>query len=356
MALPDPAALARELAEFQARAARALAALARDPMPALATSAREVVHAEGPSVLYRYVREGRARVRAPILIVFAMVNRPTVLDLEPDRSLIRRLLALGHDVFLLDWGAAGRGERTLGLDHYVLGVLHRAVLAVTEAAGKPDLLGICQGGTLSLLYASLEPTRLRRLVTMVTPVDFHTPDNLLSSWARGIDVGALAAAFGNVPGAWLNFTFQSLLPFRLTLQKYLALVDDADRPERLATFQRMERWVRDSPDQPGRAFAEFVRWFYQENRLVRGGLALDGRPVDLGRIRIPVLNVIAAADHIVPPSASRVLPSLVGGRCDELVFDTGHIGIYVSGRSQAVPAGISRWLVARGSGRTSAKG
>jgi polyhydroxyalkanoate synthase len=146
------------------------------------------------------------------------------------------------------------------------------------------------------------------------------------------------------------------MPFRLTLQKYLALVDDADRPERLATFLRMEHWVRDSPDQAGRAFAEFVRWFYQENRLVRGGLSLAGRPVDLARIRVPVLNVVAGADHIVPPSASRVLPGLVGGRCDELVFDTGHIGMYVSGRAAEVPAGISRWLSGRGSGRTPAKG
>jgi polyhydroxyalkanoate synthase len=356
MSLPDPAALAREVAEFQARAARALAAIAADPLPAIATAPRDVVQVDGKSTLYRYATAGRARRRTPLLIVFAMVNRPTVLDLEPDRSMIRRLVEFGHDVYLLDWGTPDRADRELGLEHYVLGVLHRAVLAVTKRGGRPDLLGVCQGGTLSLLYAALEPAALRRLVTMVTPVDFQTPDNLLSAWARGIDVEALVAAFGNVPGALLNFTFQSLMPFRLTLQKYLALVDDADRPERLATFLRMERWVRDSPDQAGRAFAEFVRWFYQENRLVRGGLALGGRPVDLGRIRVPVLNVIASADHIVPPAASRALSSRVGGRCDELTFDTGHIGIYVSGRSSEVPAGISRWLSGRGSGRTTAKG
>ena len=356
MSPPDPAALAREIAEFQARAARALASIAANPAPALATAPREAVLRDGKATLYRYAAEGHPRKRTPLLIAFALVNRPTVLDLEPDRSLIRRLVGLGHEVYLIEWGTPDRGDRHVGIADYVLGTLHRAVLHVTERAGRPDLLGVCQGGTLSLLYAALEPTRLRRLVTMVTPVDFQTPDNLLSAWARGIDVEALVAAFGNVPGALLNYTFQSLMPFRLTLQKYLALVDDADRPERLATFLRMEQWVRDSPDQAGRAFAEFVRWFYQENRLVRGGLVLDGRPVDLRRIRVPVLNVIASADHIVPPAASRVLSSLVGGRCDELVFDCGHIGIYVSGRASAVPAGISRWLSGRGSGRTPAKG
>ncbi len=356
MSLADPAALALELAQFQARAARLLAWLAANPEPVLATTPREEVMQDGKARLYRYAPEGRHRKRTPLLIAFALVNRPSVLDLQPERSMIRRLVALGHEVYLIEWGTPDRGDRELGLADYVLGTLHRAVLHVTARAGRPDLLGVCQGGTLSLLYAALEPTRLRRLVTMVTPVDFHTADNLLSAWARGIDVEALVGAFGNVPGALLNATFQALMPFRLTLQKYVALVDDADRPDKLATFLRMERWVRDSPDQAGRAFAEFVRWFYQENRLVQGGLELAGRPVDLSRIRVPVLNVVASADHIVPPSASRVLASRVGGRCDEMVFDCGHIGIYVSSRAAAVPVGISRWLSGRGSGRTPAKG
>jgi len=135
------------------------------------------------------------------------------------------------------------------------------------------------------------------------------------------------------------------MPFRLTLQKYLALVDGADDPRQLETFLRMERWIFDSPDQAGQAFRDFVRTFFQENRLVRGGALVGGRPVDLKRITVPVLNIYATHDHLVPPSSSRPLAGLVGSDdYQELAFEGGHIGIYVSSRAQSVPAAIAAWL------------
>jgi polyhydroxyalkanoate synthase subunit PhaC len=345
---PDPQALAREIAEFQRRLATGLATLARLPPVELATAPREVVQTDGKTTLYRYRSVAKPAGGPPLLIVFALVNRPTVLDLQPDRSLIRRLLAAGLDVYLLDWGAPDRGDRHLGLADYTLGYLHRAVLRIAADHGRLDLLGVCQGGTLALVYASLEPGRIRRLVTMVTPVDFHTPENLLAKWARGIDVDLLVDTYGNVPGELLNFTFVSLMPFRLTLQKYLALVDGADQPRQLENFLRMEQWIFDSPDQAGQALREFVRVFFHENRLVRGGAVVGGRPVDLARITIPVFNIYATQDHLVPPSAARPLAGLVGSRdYQELAFDGGHIGIYVSSRAHTVPAAIAAWLARR---------
>jgi polyhydroxyalkanoate synthase len=342
---PDPQALGAEIAEFQRRLATGLATLAQLPPVELATAARDVVSRDGKTTLYRYRSVAKPSGGPPLLIVFALVNRPTVLDLQPDRSLIRRLLAAGVDVYLLDWGYPDRGDRHLGLADYTLGYLHRAVERIRAEHDRVDLLGVCQGGTLALLYASLEPGRIRRLVTMVTPVDFATPENLLAKWARGIDVDLLVDTYGNVPGELLNFTFVSLMPFRLTLQKYLALIDGADDPRQLENFLRMERWIFDSPDQAGQAFREFVRLFFQENRLVRGGAVIGGRPLDLRRITIPVFNIYATQDHLVPPSAARPLAGLIGSAdYEEFAFDGGHIGIYVSSRAQAVPAAIAAWL------------
>jgi polyhydroxyalkanoate synthase len=344
-AAADAAALAAEVREFQARFARSLAALAGQPPPALATAPREAVLADGKAVLYRYASGTRVAGRPPLLVLWSMVNRPTVLDLEPNRSLIRGLLGAGLDVYLLDWGVPDRGDRERPLADYLLGTLHRAVLAVAERHGAIDLLGVCQGGTFALLYASQEPARLRRLVTMVTPVDFHTPDNLLARWMQGVDVARLVAAFGNVPGELLNAAFVSLMPFRLTLQKYLALVDGADDPRRLETFLRMEQWLRDSPDQPGAAFREFAEAYFQENRLARGVATLGGRPVDLGRITQPLLNVYATEDHLVPPAAARALGPLVGSRAyEELAFAGGHIGLYVGSKAHTVPPSIAAFL------------
>jgi polyhydroxyalkanoate synthase len=151
---------------------------------------------------------------------------------------------------------------------------------------------------------------------------------------------------GNVPGALLNAAFISLMPLRLGAQKYAGIADIADDPDALANFLRMERWIHDSPDQAGRAFAEFIRWFYRENRLVRGGLAIGGQAVDLRRITHPLLNIYASQDHLVPPSASLPLAGLTGsGDYSAFAFDGGHIGIYVSRRAQELlPQTIAQWL------------
>ena len=340
----DSGAAMDELAQFKLRCARALQTVAALSEVVPGCTPRDALYTQGKVTLYRY-RSGTQVGRRPrVLIVYAQVNRPSVLDLEPDRSLIAGLLAHGLDVYLLDWGYPDRADRHTTLSDFVLRDIDRAVQAVGKSA-PIHLLGVCQGGTLSLVYASLEPQRIKKLVTMVTPVDFQTDENVLSKWVRGVDIKKLVASVGNVPGAWLNAAFLSLMPFRLTLQKYLTLVDHADQKEALATFLRMEKWIFDSPDQAGAAFAEFITWFYQENRLVNGTLSLAGRAARLDALRMPILNIYATQDHLVPPSASTALGAQVRSkRYEELAVETGHIGIYVGSRAHTLPPQIAAWL------------
>lgn len=314
-------------------------------------TAREVVLREGKLTLYRYAPLAPRAAAAPVLICYALVNRPWMMDLQPDRSLLRRLLERGLDLYLVDWGYPDGADRRVGLDEYVNGQLDRCMQHVLDAHGlsSANLLGVCQGGTFSLCYAALHPGRVRNLVTMVTPVDFHTPDNLLSHWARDVDADALVEAFGNVPGELLNLAFVSLMPFRLLHQKYVEFAERAHDPAHAATFMRMEKWISDSPDQAGAAFRQCLQWLFQQNRLARGTLELGGRTVDLRRITAPVLNVVGLRDHLVPPSASRPLGALVGSSDYTLLeMDVGHIGMYVSAGSQKrLPEAIASWLVQR---------
>jgi len=202
---------------------------------------------------------------------------------------------------------------------------------------------------LSLCYSALHPGKVRNLVTMVTPVDFHTPDNMLSNWVRGLDVDLFVDALGNVPADLMNASYLMLKPFRLNLQKYVGLVDALGDAKAVEDFLRMEKWIFDSPDQVGEAFRDFVKQFYQGNAFVNRTARIGGQAVDLGFIDMPVLNVYAEQDHLVPPAASRALRDLVGTRdYTELGFRGGHIGIYVSSRAQReVPAAIHGWLAAR---------
>jgi len=337
-----------EILEAQRRAAQVATTLAAVlPLPS-SGAARELIHCDGITTLYRYQPLQQRTQGPPLLIVFALVNRPDILDFDPEHSLIRGLLAAGRAVYLLDWGRPGPMDRELGLQDYVEGFLQRAVLALKPRRGGLDLLGVCQGGTLALLYASLHPAHVRRLVTMVTAADFQTDDNLLSTWVRPVDIDALATRVGNIPGDWLTALFLSLMPFRLGIQKYLGLLDHVDDREALIRFMRMERWIFDSPDQAGRAFSEYVRFCYQDNRLMRGTFLLGNQRIDLKRVSMPVLNVYATRDHLVPPSASRPLATLVGTRrYTELAVDTGHIGLYTSRKARDVAPKIARWLSGR---------
>jgi polyhydroxyalkanoate synthase len=152
-----------------------------------------------------------------------------------------------------------------------------------------------------------------------------------------------------VPADLMNWCYLMLKPFRLNMQKYVGLADILDDRKAVEDFLRMEKWIFDSPDLAGEAFRQFVKQFYQGNGFVNGGISIGGRDVHLGMVEMPVLNIFAEQDHLVPPESSRAMKDLVGSEdYTELSFRGGHIGIYVSGRAQKeVPGAIHDWLAKR---------
>ena len=345
--LPDPQALSSEIIDFGRRLSATLAAIGGAANARPGCSAKQRVWGEDKVALYRYEPLTKPAGITPVLICYALVNRPYMMDLQIDRSLIRRFLDAGLDVYLIDWGYPDGADRFTDLDDYINGYLHHCVQHIidTYQIAGVNLLGVCQGGTFSLCYAALYPERIKNLITMVTPVDFKTPENLLSKWVQGLDLDLLVQG-GNLSGESLNSVYLSLMPFRLTQQKYVDMVRAGDDQRQLENFMRMERWIFDSPDQAAAALRQFLQWFYQENGLVSGSVTLGGRRVDLSRITQPVLNIYASKDHLVPPSASVPLARLVGSAdYTALAVDVGHIGMYVSARAQQdVPTKIAAWL------------
>jgi len=312
---------------------------------------KEPVYKEDKLVLYRFKGEKPATNKTPLLIVYALVNRPYMTDLQENRSTIQGLLEAGQDVYLIDWGYPDAADRYLTMEDYINGYIDRCVDVICARHGvdKLNVLGICQGGAFSLCYASMHPEKVRNLVTMVTPVDFKTPDNMLSHWVQNVDIDLLVDTQGNIPGEMLNWTFLNLKPYQLMAQKYLGVVDLMDDPKALKNFMRMEKWIFDSPDQAGETFRQFIKDFFQQNKLIKGEVQLGEHTVNLRRVTMPVLNVFAEQDHLVPPDASKALKKFVGTKdYTELSFPGGHIGIYVSGKAQKmVPPAIGEWLNAR---------
>ena len=314
-------------------------------------TAREEVWRDGKTILYRFKGDRAPTAKVPLLVCYALVNRPYMVDPQADRSLVKGLLERGEDVYIIDWGYPDLSDKFLNLEDYIERFLGGAVefLSTKHGLDAINLLGICQGGVFSLCYAALHPGKVRNLVTMVTPVDFHTPDNMLSNWNREIDVDLLVDTLGNIPADMMNLTYLMLKPWRLFAQKYVGMVDILDDRKAMEDFLRMEKWIFDSPDQAGEAFREFNTQFFQGNGFVKGGVRIGDQDVHLGLVEMPILNIFAEQDHLVPPDASRVLRDLAGtDDYTELSFKGGHIGIYVSGRAQQqVPDTIHDWLAKR---------
>jgi polyhydroxyalkanoate synthase len=323
----------------------------------IGTSPKEVVFREDKMILYRFLPMVEHPLNSPILIVSALVNRPLVVDLQPDRSLVVNLLKLGLDIYLIDWGYPTRADRWLTLDDYINGYVDSCVdfIRGKHGLGQINLLGICQGGTFSLCYSAIYPEKVKNLIVMVAPVDFCIRDALLNMWggctlgSEAIDVDLLVDAVGNIPGYDLNLEFLMLKPWELGIQKYLDLPDITDDESKLLNFLRMEKWIFDSPDQPAEVYRQFLKDFYQENKLIKGQLILGEKRVDLGDITMPVLNIYAEKDHLVPPDSSLALGKYIGTKDYTIQsFPVGHIGMYVSSKVQkTLPPVIMNWLKIR---------
>lgn len=345
-----------EILEMTGKATQNLSQL-RESQVQYGATPKEALYQEDNIVLYHYQPVVKKPYKIPLLIVYALVNRPYMVDLQENRSLVRSLLELGIDVYLVDWGYPQRNDRWLTIDDHVNGYLDNCVdfLRQRHKLESINLLSICQGGTMSLCYASLHPEKVRNLITMVTPVDFQVPDGLLNTWSgcsygpQSMDVDAMVDAQGNIAGDFMNFGFLMLKPFQLNVEKYLGLTDILDDEAKLINFLRMEKWIFDSPDQAGETFRQFIKEFYQENKLIKGEFALGGKKVDLKNVSMPVLNIFAEEDHLVPPASSLALGKYVG--TDDytvLSYPVGHIGMYVSGKVQKdLPPAIAEWLKQR---------
>lgn len=198
-------------------------------------------------------------------------------------------------------------------------------------------------------FTPLHPEKIKNLITTVTPTNFDTEQGLLHVWMKHMDVDRIVDAVGNMPGDIMNFGFLLLNPARLMIDKYVSLLENIDDRRFVENFVRMEKWIFDSPDVPGETFRQFVKDLYQENLLINNQMVVGGRRVDLQNVTMPLLNFYGKFDHLVPPGACDMLTSSVGSSdTEDVVLETGHIGIYVSSKTQNEFAPkIAQWLKER---------
>ncbi|MFN8122783.1 MAG: alpha/beta fold hydrolase [Thermoleophilia bacterium] len=332
---PDPAEALRGLAEV-----------------ATGVSPRDVVWTRNKTTLYRYRPTAPRAHSTPVLLVYALINKPYILDLHPGNSFVEHLLDHGYDVFLLDWGVPGWEDRGTTLDELVGEHLPAAVRRMRRAGAGPDytLFGYCMGGTLAAMHAALDPEGLRNLVALTTPVDFSDAGTF-SVWTDPgvLDAAAVAEALGNIPGALIDLGNKMLRPVANFVTTPATMWERFLAGRDMTPWLAIHQWVNDGVPFPGAAFTQWIRDFYQQNRLARGEATIAGRTVDLSRITAALLVVTGTSDHIVPPGMARPLTELTGSADSTyLEIPAGHVGLLAgSGARQALWPAVTDWLAER---------
>ena len=324
---------------------------------AIAQTPKELVWTLNKTKLYRYIpvvpKEKRHSV--PFLLVFALMNRPYILDLRPGHSFVEYMVNKGYDLYLLDWGAPGPEDKHLKFDDYVLDYMPRAIRKLKAISGSEEfsLLGWCIGAILTTLYAALRPDDgLRNLILLTAPLDFSNKQGLtFARWVdeRYFDVDKMLATFGNMPGEMLDYGAKALKPVENYVGNYLKLWDNLDDPRAVDAWHAMNTWVTDNVPLAGGVFRQLIVDLYRGDKLMGGEFMVRGERVDLSRIRANLLTVIAEADHITPPCQSESIMSKVGSNDKELFrIAGGHIGIMAgSGAAKLTWPHIDGWLAPR---------
>jgi len=191
----------------------------------------------------------------PLLMIFAPINRFHIMDISQERSVVKRLLSEGLDVYLLDWGYPGWEDSSLSLTDYV-NYVRDAIEDIKDKTGKNkvSILGYCWGGIIALIYSALNNQNVRNLILMAVPVDFSKDNTILANWARVIDSDQIVDEFGHLDGQVLDIGFLMRNPPRYTFDKYLKLFKRYNDKQFVDTFISVEKWLYDTPIIPGNLY------------------------------------------------------------------------------------------------------
>ncbi len=342
-----------ELNQALIRFAKASGRAGELPDVPVGQSPRELVWTRNKAQLYHYFPQSGKHYTIPLLLVYSIMNKPFILDLRPGSSLVEFLLKTGFEVYLVDWGLPGPEDASQKIDDYVLDLMPRLVKQVLRHSGATEisLLGYCIGGVFAICYAALHPQApVKNLLLMAVPLDYNEMglfQRLLDP--THFDVNAVIDGYGLVPGEMLDLGAKFLKPLQNFITTYTSFQDKILDDRAVESWLSIQKWLNDTVPFPGGAFKQFVVELYGQNKLVKGQLKLGGQAVDLSRIKISLLNIMAKKDDMVLASQSKPVLRVVGSRDkEEIIMPGGHIGLVVgrNANKNLWPA-LENWLKQR---------
>jgi poly(3-hydroxybutyrate) depolymerase len=352
-----PALAAEAASEFVSALAREFATLAIGPgtqpeMPEPQWTTPHPVALEFASARLRDFSTARDGIPTLICAPYAL-HGATVADFAPGHSLVAALRGADlQRLFLAEWRSATPDMRFLSIDNYLADLN----LLVDEIGGRVDMIGLCQGGWLALIYAARFPAKVRKLVLAGAPIDNAAAGSGLVEIARNtpmslfrelVDIGQGRILGQHILKFWAQYSFD-----RDGVHRLLQSADALDSTAFEQLESRFRDWYAWTLDLPGTYYLQVVEQLFKENRLGAGGFMALGRPVDLAAVRCPLFLLAARDDELVAPQQIFATENLVGsppGAIRKSIAAGGHLGLFM-GRtilSDTWPE-IARWLANEG--------
>lgn len=327
--------------------------LMNDAEPEVAPTPKEVIWTRNKTKLYRYISEQPIKHKTPLLLIYALINKPYIMDLTKGGSLVEYLVNRGFDVYLLEWGTPGIEDKNMKLDDYIMDYIPRAVRKVLRKSDSDtvSILGYCMGGTITSIFAALHPELpIRNLVFMTTPFDFED-SGLYGAMLdeQHFDIDKLVQTYGNIPPEMIDFGNKLLKPMANFFGPYVSLYDRADNESFVKNFKLLQKWLNDGVPFPGESYRQWIREFYQKNKLIKGELVIRGRQVKLEEITANVLNLSGEIDIIAPPHQVEALMNRISSKDKQYInLPVGHTSIAFGSKASTITyPTIGDWLEER---------
>lgn len=309
---------------------------------------KELFFEEDNVKLFHYKPIKKNLNKIPVLITYSFVNRPSILDLDDEHSMIKLMLENGLDVYMIDWGYPDHVDKYCTLDDYVNTYIDNCVniIIAHHNLKKINLLGICQGATLNTIYAAINPNKIQSLINIGMPFKFDVDDGILFKWNRYNNVDDFVESFGLIPGKLITSGIMMVRPFEYTYGRYMHFLNSIDDDTSLRYLLRVNKWLLDTPSQPGEMYRDFIKDLYIENKLFKNQLKVGKHSVNIKNITMPVLCANGTYDKIVPTSSTR--PFMDAIRSSDKIFveyPVDHVELFISpeNNKDMIPF-ISNWL------------
>jgi poly(3-hydroxyalkanoate) synthetase len=297
--------------------------------------------------LINFSTPGAAGAPTAVVAPFSLHDSMLV-DLAPNHSLIETLIANGcSPLFLVDWASATPATRLNDIDAQ-LAALN---VAVDDMTPPVNLVGLCQGGWLSLAYAARFPHKVRRLALVGAPIDIAAEPSPLTRAAEQTPLAAIDDLIGLGGGVVRGDHVAALWPHEFDEGREavasLQLSNDGTEAER-QVIERFEAWDRRRLDLPAPYYRQVFEWLYHENRLARGAFEALGRRIELSRLTCPLYLLAGAKDNIAPSGQVFAAATLTGAaHVSRAIAPCGHLALFIGRRTLAEEwPRIAAWLKA----------